>query len=268
MQAIMKKTIIFLFLFQGILLNAQDAKKSNSDHIFSTNSWEQILQQAQKENKLIFIDLYFEGCHPCAEMEADVYPNPKVATVLKKDFISFKSDVFKEQIGMKLSMKYAVTGFPTLLILTPKMELLDIASGFRSVDEFSDLLADSKKYANQKKYKNFSTSFELDYPDFYRASYMENKRDLSFEEIDTYLKQQKSLSDEIPFAIITGLRLGGVYQEYIFDNAQQLANDYGRMTIRNSLITIVINRAKILGKENDLAVFNKVLKESQTHFYR
>jgi hypothetical protein len=146
------------------------------------------------------------------------------------------------------------------------MELLDIASGFRSVDEFSDLLADSKKYANQKKYKNFSTSFELDYPDFYRASYMENKRDLSFEEIDTYLKQQKSLSDEIPFAIITGLRLGGVYQEYIFDNAQQLANDYGRMTIRNSLITIVINRAKILGKENDLAVFKKVLKKVKPIF--
>jgi thioredoxin-related protein len=72
--------------------------------IFTSGSWEEIKAKAQQENKLIFVDLYFQGCMPCAEMDKRVFPDSTVSDVLNSHFVNFKTDVFKEDIGAQLSM--------------------------------------------------------------------------------------------------------------------------------------------------------------------
>jgi len=84
--------------------------------------------------------------------------------------------------------------------------------------------------------------------------------------MDAYLKMQDNLSAEIPFVIMTGLRVGGKYAEYILNNAEQLAKDYSRMQVRNSLLTVINRKGISLGKSNDQVAFNKVLEQCRPIF--
>ena len=226
---------------------------------FHTGNWNRIKQKAKQENKLIFVDLYFEGCAPCSKMDKEVFPTSEVSSELRKNFISFKTDIFKEEIGKKLSMKYGVTGFPTFLFLTSEGKTLDITSGYHTVNELLNVLKTTQQNAKNKIYKKYSINLNIDYPEFYRAAYMDGKRRVTFETKDKYLKQQKKLSAEIPFVVMTGLGSNGVYADYILENAEQLATDYSRMQVRNALLKIIGNLAKTYGKNEDEATFKNIL---------
>lgn len=239
---------------------------SQSQTKFENGTWEEIKQKAAVENKLIFVDLYFTGCTPCAQMDAEVFPNKSVSTLLNEKYISFKSDIFKEDIGKKLSLKYGVTGFPTFLFLTADGRVIDISLGYHDLNEFTDLVLSINNKANTKQYKKYSTNLDGDYPKFYSDAYLKNKRNIAFETIDTYLKKQKKLSDEIPFVVMTGLRAGGEYADYMLNNAQQLAKDYGRMQVRSNLINIVQRKATTLGKANDEIAFQTILEKAKPIF--
>ncbi|MDQ0636720.1 thiol:disulfide interchange protein [Pedobacter sp. W3I1] len=53
-----------------------------------------VLQQAKKENKLIFVDCYFTGCIPCAQMDENVFPNELIKAEMDKNFLMLKSRYF------------------------------------------------------------------------------------------------------------------------------------------------------------------------------
>ncbi|WP_164975306.1 thioredoxin family protein [Lutibacter sp. HS1-25] len=232
---------------------------ANAQTNFETTSWDLVKEKATKENKLIFVDLYFTGCPPCKEMDEDVFPTKEVSTVLNKYFVSFKSDIFKEDIGKKLSMKYGVSGFPTFVFLNAEGQVIDITSGFHEVEEFTALLATMQENAANNIFKKYNTSLDGNYPDFYVDAYMNNKRQISFETFDAYLKNETNLGAEIPFVIISSLRVGGLYADYIVENAAQLAEDYGRNQVKNTLTTIVLKKINSLEKTKNYSDFNSLL---------
>ena len=144
---IMKTTknifILFAFLSGSFSINAQiDFKKG---------SWEAVKQEAKKQNKLIFIDFYYTGCAPCAQMDTQVFPNKQVYTALNKDFVSFKTDVLKEEIGEELRKKYRVGGFPTFIFLTSEGEVINRITGFCNVERFMSLVEFAKNKGSEEK---------------------------------------------------------------------------------------------------------------------
>jgi len=275
-----KSIILILLIAVGILFYINPLLKKTSTVVetaeiktevltgtnFFKGSWAELLKKAKKENKLVFVDLYFTGCAPCAQMDAKVFPNKEVSTILNNQFISFKTDIFKEEIGKKLSMKYAVTGFPTFLFLTSNGKILDISSGFHSTEELIAILSSTQKKATEKIYKKYSPILDLEYPEFYKAAYIDGKRNVSFETVDNYLKKQKDLGDEIPFVIIAGLGANGIYADYIIENASQLAKDYSRMQIRNLIIKIIGKYAKTYGKKENQETFSNALEKVKPIF--
>ncbi|PCI34723.1 MAG: hypothetical protein COB60_05900 [Flavobacteriaceae bacterium] len=258
MKSSINKFTFLIFLLSAFFVQSQTK--------FEKASWDQVKEKAKEESKLIFVDLYFKGCAPCAQMDNEVFPNKEVSTILTNEFISFKSDIFKEDIGKKLSLKYAVGGFPTFLFLTADGQIVDITSGFHSVDEFTTLLSSVKDNANKNQYKKYSNNLDGDYPQFYSDAYLKGKRNVSFETIDAYLKTQNDLGSEVPFVIMSGLKVGGIYGDYIVENAEQLAEDYSRMQVRNNLLTVINRKGIILGKSNDQVAFNKVLEQCKPIF--
>ena len=54
------KKLIFLFLTLGVLFG--EASAQNRSIQFKEGNWESLLQQAKKENKLIFLDCYTSWC--------------------------------------------------------------------------------------------------------------------------------------------------------------------------------------------------------------
>lgn len=255
MKRLFKIASAFLLLaWSSIALNAQTTS--------TDESWKSAKKQAQTEKKLIFVDLYFTGCMPCAQMDKEVFPDPKVKAALEADFVTFKSDILKEEIGKKLCMKYGVTGFPTFLFMSADGKVIDNAAGFQSVDQFTALLQDVKEAAKKGNFKKYSPQIqEKDYPDFYVQAYLANKRNVSFNVVDAYLKAQPSLLAEVPFVIITGLRIGKQYDDFFLKNANQLFKDYGSSSVSGHVFTILQRKRKEFEKKNDLASFKKLLTD-------
>lgn len=253
----------FIRIASAVLLLACPSIALKAQEQSTQESWEQAKKQAQTEKKLIFVDLYFTGCMPCAQMDKEVFPDPKVAAVLNADFVTFKSDILKEEIGKKLCMKYGVTGFPTFLFMSADGKVIDIAGGFQNVEQFTALLQNAKEAAKKGIFKKYSPDIqEKEYPDFYKQAYLDGKRNVPFEVIDTYLKS-KDASEEISFVIITGLRVGKQYDDPFLFASKKLAADYGRWSVNSHVFTILQRKKKEFEKKNDLKGFIALVNDSK-----
>ena len=253
----------FFKIASAVLLLACPSIALKAQEQSTQESWEQAKKQAQTEKKLIFVDLYFTGCMPCAQMDKEVFPDPKVAAVLNADFVTFKSDILKEEIGKKLCMKYGVTGFPTFLFMSADGKVIDIAGGFQNVEQFTALLQNAKEAAKKGIFKKYSPDIqEKEYPDFYKQAYLDGKRNVPFEVIDTYLKSATA-SEEISFVIITGLRVGKQYDDPFLFASKKLAADYGRWSVNSHVFTILQRKKKEFEKKNDLKGFIALVNDSK-----
>jgi thioredoxin-related protein len=253
----------FIKIASAVLLLACPSIALKAQAQSTQESWEQAKKQAKTEKKLIFVDLYFTGCMPCAQMDKEVFPDPKVAAVLNADFVTFKSDILKEEIGKKLCMKYGVTGFPTFLFLNADGKVIDIAGGFQNVEQFTSLLQNAKEAAKKEIFKKYSPEIqEKEYPDFYKQAYLDGKRNVPFEVIDTYLKS-KDASEEISFVIITGLRVGKQYDDPFLFASKKLATDYGKWSVNSHVFSILQRKKKEFEKKNDLKGFTELVNDSK-----
>lgn len=253
----------FFKIASAVLLLACPSIALKAQTQSTDESWELAKKQAQTEKKLIFVDLYFTGCMPCAQMDKEVFPDPKVAAVLSKDFVTFKSDILKEEIGKKLCMKYGVTGFPTFLFMNADGKVIDIAGGFQNVEQFTALLQNAKDAAKKGVFKKYSTEIqEKDYPDFYKQAYLDGKRNVPFEVIDTYLKS-KDATEEVSFVIITGLRVGKQYDDPFLLSSKKLAKDYGKWSVNTHVFNILQRKKKEYEKKKDLKGFTELVNDAK-----
>src|SRR5512143_2985202 len=55
-------------------------------------SYEDALAKARKEGKFVMVDFYAVWCKWCKKLEKETYIDPKVAEVLKADFVTVKID--------------------------------------------------------------------------------------------------------------------------------------------------------------------------------
>lgn len=252
-----------LFVVWAILMFAGIVQAQT---VFTSGSWEEISEKAKKENKLIFVDLYFEGCMPCAEMDKKVFPDTTVGNLLNTNFVSFKTDVFKEDIGAILSMKYAASGFPTYLFLNAEGKTIDIVSGFMGVSRFVSQLQQVIDHASREKWLAYDERLDMDYPDFYRKAYMEHQRQVPQDMVDTYLATRSDLSDELSFVVMNTFRTGQEYSSFYLNNAQGLVKKYGRMPVRNRLSSLITSEGSRLGKENKAEEFEQMLAKIKEVF--
>ncbi|MFK7808326.1 MAG: thioredoxin family protein [Saprospiraceae bacterium] len=87
-----------------------------------------VLEQAERENKLVFVDFYTTWCTPCKMMDQDVFPDRNIGTFFKKNFLSYKVNAEKGN-GVNLAVVYNVSAYPTLLFLNEKGRVLESKQG-------------------------------------------------------------------------------------------------------------------------------------------
>lgn len=102
------------------------AQGINFKHI----SYEEAVELANQENKLLFLDFYTEWCGPCKKLTAQSFPDEKVGAHYNQKYISIKLDAEKE--GRAAAEKYKVANFPTLIYLNADEQVLLRTTGYKN----------------------------------------------------------------------------------------------------------------------------------------
>lgn len=106
----------------------EEVKDIMEFHHNDTYTLTDVVEIAEKENKLIFVDVYADWCTPCKLMDEDVFTDEKIADFMKANFINYKVDG-ESHNGPNLGVMYGVAGYPTLLILDQKGRVLERNDG-------------------------------------------------------------------------------------------------------------------------------------------
>lgn len=130
----MKKNLIVLFfLLAGIKVFAQGI-------IFEELSFNQALEKAKVENKLVFLDCYTSWCGPCKGMLDNVFSLDKAGEYFNPRFINLKIDMEKGE-GRELAKRYSIKAYPTFLLLRSDGAVQHRIVGGASIDDFIEKIA-------------------------------------------------------------------------------------------------------------------------------
>lgn len=132
----MLKYFFFVIVLLGFLspfLSIAQGIDFNKD-----KNWAEILALAEKENKLIFVDVYTDWCGPCKVMDKEVFPLKKVGDVYNGNFINYKINAEKGE-GINFAKKYNVQVYPNYLFLNPQGILVYRSTSALPVQKFIEL---------------------------------------------------------------------------------------------------------------------------------
>ena len=125
-----------IFIFAAILIANVNAQAQGVK--FQKGSWQEILDLAKEQDKLIFMDAYTTWCGPCKKMAKEIFPQKTVGNFYNKNFINVKMDMEKGE-GTMLSDQYGVTVYPTLLFIASDGTLVHRVAGYHNTEQFLDL---------------------------------------------------------------------------------------------------------------------------------
>ncbi len=126
---------IFFIIFSLISIPIFHATAQSLHLRFSYGSWNQIVQKAQREGKLIFVDTYSPSCYPCKVMEKGAFKDRNVALLYNEKFINYKINMADER-NMDFQAKYEIFELPTLLYFNEDGQLLRKETGGQNIQAF------------------------------------------------------------------------------------------------------------------------------------
>jgi len=85
------------------------------------------LAEARSANKRVLVDFSADWCPPCQVMKHDVWPHPKVASVIGAGFIPVLVDADRDTV---LADRYQVSSIPTILLLDADGRVVKRNNGF------------------------------------------------------------------------------------------------------------------------------------------
>ncbi len=89
---------------------------------FQNITFEEAIEQAKKQDKLIFIDFYTQWCGPCKELAKGPFLDASVGAFYNEHFINLKLDAERE--GKQTAQRYEVNRYPTLLYINQEGRII------------------------------------------------------------------------------------------------------------------------------------------------
>ncbi|MCB0550430.1 MAG: thioredoxin family protein [Phaeodactylibacter sp.] len=207
---------------------------------FFHGSWEEALEEAKKQEKVIFIDAYATWCGPCKRMSREVFPDEKVGEFYNRHFINMKLDMEAGE-GLTFRKAYPVSAFPTLFFINGKGEVVEKVRGAQDVDGFLKLgekvlgLADnSAQYAEE--YDKGNRDPELIYK-YVRALNKAGKPSLRI--ANEYLDNQAELGTEfnLRFILEAAVEADSKIFTMLVNNRKALEGIVGEEAVREQIHT-------------------------------
>ncbi|SHK81253.1 Thioredoxin-like [Chitinophaga jiangningensis] len=261
----MKKTFQTLLL-AGLLPLATFAQDSTQ---FIKAGWTELLAKAKKEQKPIFVDTYFEGCHACKEMEVKVFPGKEVRAYMEQNFINTGFDVFKEDFGFDLCSRYLLHGFPTYLIISPEGKLVNVGIGYNDADRFLNFLKETTaRYKNGKYFYGYATNVKKEGPAWYQGLFNKKREYPKDSVLQEFLAKQKDKTAELTVKAMALVKeLPADYKDYYMKNRVKYQEMYGP-DMNSSILARVIgaDMKELAGVAYEPAAFEAFLKKHEAEY--
>ena len=133
----MRRTFSLLVLIASIGLVSPNIANAQGIEFFH-GSWEEALELANQEDKIIFVDAYTTWCGPCKRMAKLVFTDESVGQFYNRNFVCLKIDMEKED-GLAFQRKYPVSAYPTLYYIAGDGKVVHVTKGGRQAEQFIDL---------------------------------------------------------------------------------------------------------------------------------
>lgn len=146
---------------------------------FFVGTFKEVLSEAKRVNKPVFIDVSTTWCKPCKLMKKEAFTDKRIATFFNTNFVSYEIDAERGE-GKFIAGEYGVTGYPTLLFVLPDSTLIWRSDGY---DGISPLLTTA---SNALASISDSNSIY-----FYKKKYIDGERTVNF--LVSYIKKMTSL---------------------------------------------------------------------------
>lgn len=127
------KNLLLAFLLLPLLFSSQTVLAGGIDFFHGT--WEEALEQAKAEDKIIFVDAYTTWCGPCKRMAANVFTQDEVGEYFNAHFVNMKIDMEKAP-GIKFRQTYPVSAFPTFYFIGGDGKTVHQTKGAQPADKF------------------------------------------------------------------------------------------------------------------------------------
>lgn len=79
---------------------------------FHQGTWQEVLAEAKKTKKPIFVDFYAEWCGPCKYMSKTVFADAATGDYFNKNFVSYKIDAEKQELDLVKQTR--IEAYPSL----------------------------------------------------------------------------------------------------------------------------------------------------------
>ena len=169
----MKKLILALLLTSAVLgVSAQESA-------VRWYSIEEAVALAQTSPRPIFVDAYTDWCGWCKKLDSDTFSNPVIAEILNNRYYAVKFDAEGKEdvtfqgrkfvndgsLGKTHQLAYALLqgklGYPTVVFLTAKSELITPVSGYKTPAQIEPMLNYFAGTSWQKQsYDDFLKTFQ------------------------------------------------------------------------------------------------------------
>ncbi|MFK7970257.1 MAG: thioredoxin family protein [Bacteroidia bacterium] len=114
---------------------------------FFHGTWDEVVAEAKKSRRLIFVDAYTTWCGPCKMMARNTFTDAEVGEFHNDNFVNYKFDMEKGE-GPTFAAKYGVRAYPTIFYIDFTGAEIHKAVGYRAPNQ---LLAEGKKALNSDK---------------------------------------------------------------------------------------------------------------------
>lgn len=199
--------------------------------------WEQALEEARKEGKLVFVDFYTQWCGPCYNMAKTVFTLPDVGYFYNNNFVSMKIDCEEPEEGAALAKKYNVRSFPTYGFIDPATgEMVHRSSSRQTPERFIRTGEDAldpelRSFRIEEKYASgdHSRKFLNDYISYNASVY---KRENVARAFDELIASGAKLSDPDVWALFND-NISGLtpYLKEVSDNYQDYCARIGKAQV-------------------------------------
>ncbi len=142
-------TILTGFFLAILISFSARAEIPNTLKVHS-GSFESALNEASKNNQLVFVKVYTEWCGWCKRMDSKTLGDEGVILHLNQNFITLKIDAEKGE-GPLFSETHDAKNFPTIIFFSPTGEIVHRFKGFKNADNFlKEAMLAEEKYESTK----------------------------------------------------------------------------------------------------------------------